>query len=47
MRARSLTWIFICEISESISSMNWTTKSMSLCFHMASRLKLVSRKLTS
>ena len=47
MRARSLTWIFMAEISESISSMNCTTKSMSLRFHMASRLKFVSRKLTS
>ena len=39
--------IFIALISLSISSMNCTTKSMSLCFHMASRLKLVNKKETS
>jgi hypothetical protein len=27
--------------------MNWMTKSTSLCFHITSRLKLVSKKLMS
>lgn len=43
-RERALTEIFMALISRSTSSMNWMTKSMSLCFHMRSRCLLVIKK---